>query len=203
MEIYMSIQNILAIYNLATTDEIKDGVTWYRRAYLDCRKIAIKHKVPIHIVVGVVSALSPNNKWERNVVNADELIGAYINGDGIDSIKVSTYHKMKEKAWHILGQMPRKDDVAFILNGQKITSFYQNIMGYDTCTVDGHARNIYYAEREGLTTPKVNVGKKEYIMLQQAYVDAGKQVVVNGQPLKAYEMQAITWVAWRRIHGIK
>ena len=99
--------------------------------------------------------------------------------------------------------MPRKDDVAFILNGQKITSFYQNIMGYDTCTVDGHARNIYYAEREGLTTPKVNVGKKEYIMLQQAYVDAGKQVIVNGQPLKAYEMQAITWVAWRRIHGIK
>jgi len=203
MEIYMSVQNIIATYQMATTEEIKDGVTWYRKAYLDCRKIAIKHTVSTHIVVGVVSALSPNNKWERNLVNADELIGAYINGDGIDSIKVSTYHKMKEKAWHILGQMPRKDDVTFILNGQKISSFYQNIMGYDTCTVDGHARNIYYAERESLTDPKTNIGKKEYAMIQQAYVEAGSMLKVNGQALKAYEVQAITWVTWRRIHGIK
>ena len=202
MEIYMSVQNIIATYQMATTEEIKDGVTWYRKAYLDCRKIAIKHTVSTHIVVGVVSALSPNNKWERNIVNADELIGAYMNGDGMDNIKVSTYHTMKRKAWSILVMMPTKDEVIPILNGQKITSFYQNIMGYDTCTVDGHARNIYYAEREGLTTPKVNVGKKEYVMLQQAYVDAGKQVIVNGQHLKAYEIQAITWVAWRRIHGI-
>ena len=203
MEIYMSVQNIIATYQMATTEEIKDGVTWYRKAYLDCRKIAFKHVVSTHLVVGVVSALSPNNKWERNIVNADELIGAYINGDGIDSIKVSTYHKMKEKAWHILGQMPRKDDVTFILNGQKITSFYQNIMGYDTCTVDGHARNIYYAERESLTDPKTNIGKKEYAMIQQAYVEAGSLLKVNGQALKAYEVQAITWVTWRRIHGIK
>jgi len=199
----MSRDNIEAIYNLATTEEIKDGVTWYRKAYLDCRKIAILHKVPIHIVVGVVSALSPNNKWERNLTNASDLIGAYVNGDDIDSIKVSTYHAMKHKAWYILGQMPRKDDVTFILNGQKISSFYQNIMGYDTCTVDGHARNIYYAQREGLTTPKTSIGKKEYAIIQQAYVDVGKDIRVNGQPLKAYEVQAITWVTWRRIHGIK
>ena len=199
----MSVQNIIATYQMATTEEIKDGVTWYRKAYLDCRKIAIKHTVSTHIVVGVVSALSPNNKWERNIVNADELIGAYMNGDGMDNIKVSTYHTMKRKAWSILVMMPTKDEVIPILNGQKITSFYQNIMGYDTCTVDGHARNIYYAERESLTDPKTNIGKKEYAMIQQAYVEAGSMLKVNGQPLKAYEVQAVTWVSWRRIHGIK
>ena len=199
----MSIQNILLVYNMATPEEIAEGIIWYRKAYLDCRKIGITHMVSTHTVVGVVSALSPNNKWERNIVNADELIGAYINGDGIDSIKVSTYHKMKQKAWSILWKMPTKDEVMTILNGQKITCFFQSIMGDDVCTVDGHARNIYYGQREGLTDPKTNIGKKEYATIQQAYIDAGKRIKVNGQHLKAYEIQAITWVVWRRIHAIK
>ena len=199
----MSVQNILLVYNMATPKEIEEGIMWYRKAYLDCRKIGITHMVSTHTVVGVVSALSPNNKWERNIVNADELIGAYINGDGIDSIKVSTYHKMKQKAWSILWKMPTKDEVMAILNGQKITCFFQSIMGDDVCTVDGHARNIYYGQRESLSDPKTNIGKKEYAMIQQAYVEAGSMLKVNGQPLKAYEVQAVTWVAWRRIHGIK
>ena len=198
MEIYMSTQNILAIYNLATTDEIKEGVTWYRKAYLDCRKIAIKHRVPIHIVVGVVSALSPNNKWERNIVNAEDLCNAFINGQDMDSIKVSTYHKMKQKAWHILETMPSYDETITILNGKKIVSFFRNISGDETdITIDGHARNIYYNDRQGLTTPNTNIRKLEYLDIQKAYLRASKKLGV-----KAYELQAITWVAWRRIHGI-
>ena len=194
----MSVQNILAVYNLATTDEIKDGVTWYRRAYLDCRKIAIKHKVPIHIVVGVVSALSPNNKWERNIVNAEDLCKAFINGQDMDSIKVSTYHKMKQKAWHILETMPSYDETITILNGKKIVSFFRNISGDETdITIDGHARNIYYNDRQGLTTPNTNIRKLEYLDIQKAYLRASKKLGI-----KAYELQAITWVAWRRIHGI-
>ena len=42
-----------------------------------------------------------------------------------------------------------------------------------------------------------NIGKKEYRLLQAAYVHAAKKVGI-----KAYEMQAITWMAWRRHHGI-
>jgi hypothetical protein len=110
---------------------------------------------------------------------------------------------MKQKAWSILWKMPTKDEVMAILNGQKITCFFQSIMGDDVCTVDGHARNIYYGQREGLTNPKTNIGKKEYAMIQQAYIDAGKLIKINGQHLKAYEIQAVTWVAWRRIHGIR
>ena len=71
--------------------------------------MAIKHDVPVYIAVAVIAALSPNNKWSRNLVNADALIGAFINGDGIDSVKVSTYHKMKAKAWDILAARPDYD----------------------------------------------------------------------------------------------
>ena len=187
---------------MATPEEKRDGIVWYANALAECNRIAIDYDVPLHIVVGVCAALSPNNRWDRNIDNTRDMVQAYINGDDIDSFKVSTYHAMKRKAWGILDAMPDHDGVISILNGQKIVSFYRNIMGDDTCTIDGHARNIYYGERHGLTTDKTGVGKREYAEIQQAYVDAGKRVRFNGRALKAFEMQAITWVAWRRIHGI-
>ena len=199
----MSVDNILAVYRQATPDEKRDGVVWYAEALASCMNISNDTSVPLHIVVGVCAALSPNNKWDRNVQNARDLIVAFINGDYIDSVKVSTYHAMKRKAWGILEAMPDHDGVIELLNGQKIVSFYRNIMGDDTCTIDGHARNIFYAKREGLTSDKSNVGKREYAEIQAAYVKAGKKVRLNGRPLKAFEMQAITWVAWRRMHNIK
>ena len=122
-------KNIIAIYKLANPSEIKHGLTWYVNATKDCKEIAIKYDLPIHIVIGVVSALSPNNKWERNIVNADDLCKAFIDGQDMDSIKVSTYHKMKQKAWSILEQMPSYDETIKILNGKKIVSFFKNISG--------------------------------------------------------------------------
>jgi hypothetical protein len=196
------IDNIIKIYKLATPEEKRDGIVWYANAYSDCNRIALDLSVPVHIVTGVVAALSPNNKWNRNVTNARELIQAFVNGDDMDSVKVSTYHTMKKKAWSILEDMPNHEGVIVLLNGQKIVSFYRNIMGDDTCTVDGHAKNIYYGERHGLTDDRTNVGKKEYKTISDAYVKAGKRVRVNGRSLKAFEIQAITWVVWRRIHNI-
>jgi len=198
----MSVENILAIYNLATPDEIEHGVTWYATAYCESLKIAEDLDIPVHIVVGVVAALSPNNKWDRNIVNARDLCTAYINGDSIESFKVSTYGKMKEKAWRIMDEMPDYEATKVLLNGQKIVCFFENIMGENTCTVDGHAYNIFHAERQGLTG-SISIGKKEYAMIQTAYMHAGLRTSINGRTLKAYEMQAITWVVWRRIHNIK
>lgn len=191
-------KNIIAIYKLAKPSEIKHGLTWYVNANSDCKEIAEKLELPLHIVIGVVSALSPNNKWERNIVNASDLCTAFINGQDMDSIKVSTYHKMKEKAWSILETMPNYEETIEILNGKKIVSFFRNISGDETdITIDGHARNIYYNDKQGLTTPNTNIKKNEYKDIQKAYLRASKKLGI-----KAYELQAITWVAWRRIHGI-
>ena len=198
----MSVNNIIAIYNLATPEEIEHGVTWYATAYCESLKIAEELDIPVHIVVGVVAALSPNNKWDRNIINARDLCAAYVNGDSIESFKVSTYGKMKQKAWSIMESMPDYETTKSILNGQKIVCFFENIMGENTCTVDGHAYNIYHAERQGLTG-SISIGKKEYALIQEAYQTAGMLTSINGKHLKAYEMQAITWVVWRRIHNIK
>ena len=198
----MTIENILSIYDMATPEEISAGVVWYATALAECRRISIDNDVPLNTVVGVTASLSPNNKWTRNIVNASDMVEAYVNGDSIESFKVSTYTKMKEKAWSILECGTVSDvEIIEILKGQKIISFFENIMGYDGCTIDGHARNISYNERIGLTG-SLYIGKKEYKTLQEEYVEAAGMRSTNGRKLKAFEMQAVTWVAWRRIHNI-
>jgi hypothetical protein len=197
------VRNIKKIFKLASPEEVRDGIIWYAEAQAAAKRLALTHGVPLRIVVGVIAALSPNNRWERNVWDADNLLGVYLGGGSPEEVKVSCYNAMKAKAWGLLDAMPSSDaEVMLILNGQKITSFFCNIMGHDTCTIDGHALNIARGERVGLTSAKTNVGKRLYADLQGAYDRAGKSVRVNGRPLKAFEMQAITWVVWRRIHSI-
>ena len=200
----MTISNILAIYNLSSAAEIRAGLDWYAVAHNEALGISERHNVPLTTVIGVIAALSPNNKWRRNLDNADALIAAYLDGEPVESVKVSTYHTMKAKAWSILAdQLDETDDILTRLNGQKIKSFYECILGivHGIC-IDGHALNIWRNERHGLTSDKTNIGKRLYADIQADYLEAGASVTYQGRKLTAYEMQAVTWTVWRRIWGI-
>ena len=118
------IHNIMACYRAADSVQVAEGLLWYSDAQKAAHNIAAKYGIAVYIVVAVISALSPNNKWARNVINADALIGAFLRGDGIDAVKVSTYHAMKQKAWDILVARPDYDGAKRMLKGQKITSFF-------------------------------------------------------------------------------
>ena len=191
------IHNIVTVLRDSDETQHAEGLLWYPNAQKAAHDIAVKYDIAVYLVVAVIAALSPNNKWSRNVTNADALIGAFIRGDGIDSVKVSTYHKMKQKAWDILAARPDYDGAKAMLKGQKITSFFMDIMGEFNVTIDGHARNIAYGERVGLTDDRTNIGKKEYRALQAAYEEAARRV-----GLMPYQLQAITWRVWRDRHGI-
>jgi len=191
------VHNIMACYRAADSVQVAEGLLWYPDAQKSAHNIAAKHGVPVYIAVAVIAALSPNNKWARNLTNADALIGAFVNGDGIDAVKVSTYHKMKQKAWDILAARPDYDGAKRMLKGQKITSFFCDIMGEFNVTIDGHARNIAYDERVGLTDDRSNIGVREYRALQAAYEEAARRL-----GLMPYQIQAITWRVWRDRHGI-
>jgi hypothetical protein len=191
------IHNIVTVLRDSDETQHAEGLLWYPNAQKAAHDIALKYDVPVYLVVAVIAALSPNNKWSRNVTNADALIGAFIRGDGIDAVKVSTYHKMKQKAWDILAARPDYDGAKRMLKGQKITSFFMDIMGEFNVTIDGHARNIAYGERVGLTDDRTNIGIREYRALQAAYEEAARRV-----GLMPYQLQAITWRVWRDRHGI-
>lgn len=202
-------KNILAIYHKANPNIVIDGIDWYLQANKSCRIIADLTGLNIRIVVGVVAALSPNNKWSKNIIDAQNLCLSFINGGNVDEVKVSTYGAMKRKALEVLelsndSITPELNlSVIAILNGQKITAFYQCIMGEDSCCIDGHAKNIYYGKRYNLTDPKTNVTKKEFRVISEAYRAATKVInKMHGTQYKAYHVQAITWTQWRIDHGI-
>jgi hypothetical protein len=191
------IYNIISVYRDADETQHAEGLLWYSDAQKAAHNIAVKYDIAVYLAVAVIAALSPNNKWSRNVVNADALIGAFIRGDGLLSVKVSTYNKMKQKAWDILAARPDYEGAKTMLKGQKITSFFMDIMGEFNVTIDGHARNIAYGERVGLTDDRTNIGVREYRALQAAYEEAARRV-----GLMPYQLQAITWRVWRDRHGI-
>ncbi len=192
------VRNILKLYRQATQEDTVNGVEWYARAERMAKAIAKDAGLPIPAVIGVMAALSPNNRWERNCKDAATMCQAWVAGDSMDSFKVSCYNTMKQKAWAILDLgLTDDEDILSHLNGQKIRSFYSNIRGLDEVTIDGHALNIARGKREGLTSDKTNMGKREYRELQEAYVKAAKRVGV-----KPHVLQAITWTTWKRIHNI-
>jgi len=191
-------RNILKVYDQATPEEIQAGIRWYDDARKACQRIADTYGLSLDTVTGVVAALSPNNKWARNIKDAETLIQVYLAGKPVEDAVVCTYKAMRKKAWDILTEeLSDRPRLLAILNGQKIKTFAQCILGEDTCVIDGHAYNIAHNKRVGLTDGSINIGVKMYRELQYRYGRAAK--LRNLQP---YEMQAITWTTWRRIHNI-
>jgi hypothetical protein len=192
------VANILAVYKQATYAERNHGKVWYRDAQDAAQAIADKHELPLAVVVGVIAALSPTNRWERNLVDADNLCEAYVSGGYEADVAVCTYKTMRTKAWKILQDGPELDaqTIANILNGPKITDFFWCILGHDTCVIDGHAWCIANADRRAMQEVP-NIGKKLRKELQDAYTVAAEAV-----GMRAFEMQAATWVAWKRLHNV-
>jgi hypothetical protein len=192
------VRNILKVYRRASDDDMANGIEWYARALRMSETIAKEYDLPVTTVVGVMAALSPNNRWERNVRDTETMCKAWVMGDCLSDFKVSCYNTMKAKAWSILvDELTDDDDILTRLNGQKIRSFYSNIMGLDEVTIDGHALNIALGYRQGLTTDSTNMGKRQYRELQAAYVRAAQRVGV-----KPHVLQAVTWTTWKREHNI-
>ena len=207
------IENIKGVYYLSKAYEKKHGEIWYKVANKSCSAIAKKVGIHSAIVVGVLSALSPNNKWERNIIDTENICMAYKSDIPLDEVKVCTYNANKEKAIKILGILKSgssdlENDIREILNGNKVKAFFDCIHGYETnkstVCIDGHAKAIYIGEKFALSSNSSNITNKQYRVISQAYIAATKEINESeGTSYLPYQIQAITWVAWRRIHNIK
>lgn len=191
--------NILAVLFQASEVEVQEGKAWYSNAFEICKAISLSYNVPggIDTVAAVIAALSPNNRWERNVRDAESLIRVYTLGGELDAIKVSSYSKNKDKAIRILrGELPLD-----VLGGNKVRAFYQCIAGKNSeaVCVDGHAYSIWIGQRVTTTkTPKIS--DKLYEQISSDYIRAAQ--VVNAATNSCYnaaQVQAITWIVWRNL----
>ena len=196
-------RNITGILSLATEADIFEGKEWYARAHRFGVQLIAAYDITMGQAVGVIAALSPNNKWERNCADADRLINAYLSDHNLSMTKVCTYNTNKQKAIKILSLDTESLDneaIVSILNGRKITAFYRSIMGDPNAVcVDGHAYSVFIGQRIP-TTKTPNIGKGLYETIQRAYcLVADRSFDICGHKLTPTQVQAVTWVTYKRL----
>jgi hypothetical protein len=143
------------------------------------------------VVVGVIAALSPSNRWARNLVDAAVVLQG--------GAKVATYGQQLQKAQRILGAVDTEEVIDILGAGLKTRAFFWNILcpaAQDHVTVDGHAVCIA-AGKKGAIKRLPAITKTQYSHLVGIYRGAARLAGVSPTT-----MQATTWVTWRRIHGI-
>ena len=197
-------REIVAKFTLATSQEVQLGCDWYPSALAIAGRIACKYGLRTEVVAGVIASLSPNNKWERNIVDAENIIKCWASGGtrtDMLNVTVCTYGKMKAKAVDIL---TRDIAIVEILNGKKIIEFFNCITNpalNDVC-IDGHAYSVWFGQR--LTMKEVPpIGKKLRAQIKTDYRDAC--TFINEELDTSYspaDIQAITWVTHKRIYNV-
>lgn len=200
-------RHIAAVLSVATQADLAAGVDWYQRASVLAERLSSAYGCSITQAAGVIAALSPNNRWTRNCVDAESLIAAWSHGVDPFTVKVATFNPNKRKAVKCLHAIePSITDLAEILHGKagrKVRSFFLCITGdHDSVCVDGHAYAIWAGKRVP-TTKTPSIGLRAYQTISHAYRLASRRSAdLCGESLTPAQVQAVTWVTYRRIHGI-
>lgn len=187
-----SAENVVAMFKLATGAEIIHGMNWYRDAHDIAGRIA---KGDYAMGAGVLAAMSPMMGWDRNVEVAEN---AFRDGKASGGLKRNC-----EKSDKIMSG----DNPLDVLGGDKVRNFYLAILDPENSigvVVDRHAFDIAVGEVTNDKTRGALSRKGIYEKFSQAYIIAAEIVSLElGFKVSGCQMQAITWVAWRRLKGIK
>lgn len=173
-------------FSLATKEEINQGKNWYKDAQDFSKYLSETYKIDSYVCASVISALSPNNKWKRNKIDAEAVIKAHLNGISPESIKVCTYNANKMKAFRILkGELITE-------KSPKTHAFAMNVglLSSDHITIDK------WHLRACLTKQKMDV-VETCTAVQYRRIEKITAQIAKENNLKGYELQAIIWVTIR------
>jgi hypothetical protein len=181
-----TVTRLLKVWDEMTPEAFAAGIAWYGEA----RNAAREMHPNVLVAAGVIAALSPRQKWDANKRYAGMVCRAALDGSVICP-KTASYGVLERKAWAIATmQTPTIDAILKILNGDKITRFFRNIIGDDNAvTVD-----VWAARAAGDNKVSPSTGKDiaphglRYAYLESAYQIAAQRVGVTPR-----EFQAAIW----------
>ena len=189
-------ENVLAVYRGASADAIREGLSWYMDAHNFARTVGGRRPEHVARNAGIIAALSPMNGWENNKRKAAEFISRRgrieftVNGNGIG------LGANVRKAMAIYSGADPLD----ILKGDKVRAFYATILdptGDIDPVIDRHAFDIAVGMRTNDKSRGILSNKGVYSKFANVYREAANEVGIGSA-----QMQAVTWIAWREMHGI-
>ena len=176
-------RNLDYYFNKATKQEIKEGLSWYKDANNICKDIATKYNTTTLIAAQVISALSPRNKWDKNIKDSYKVFEAVRLYLHPEDIKVSTFHTNKFKAFNIIAK-----NVQITNKSLKTYNFVNNIalLSNEHLTIDiWHLRACF---SRIIKIDKANVGRVAYQQIKELTIKKANKLGIKG-----YELQAIIW----------
>ena len=187
-------KNLLAWWEESSKDEMDSGRNWYSEAQSFASHLSDTYGVSGETAAGVISALSPNNKWERNKIDAEAVLTAVSVGvTDPHAVKVCTYNANKAKAFSIA-----MGDTTILKDSPKTYAFARNVGECDGnyVTIDKwHLRACQSVSKQ----PKelqTSVTPKQYRILQEETLKVARAMGVCG-----YVFQAVVWVTIRNRWG--
>lgn len=174
---------IVQVWHLATTAEHNVGMQWYADALTLAAEL---DPTDPRRGAGVIAVLSPMTSWAQNVANARS---AYA------GISPPTLSRNAAKAMAMArGGRPER-----YVSGPKVTAFWLAICGESgPATIDRHAGDICLGRPCTDTERELSLRKGGRKLMQAAYALAATDLGVT-----THQVQAVTWVAWRRVYDIK
>jgi len=173
-------KNLLEMYETRTDQHTEEGMKWYKTANQICIDMGKQLDYDPAVVAQVISALSPRNKWERNIIDTRTVLKAVNEGMNPEDVKVCTFNTNKNKAFEI-ARGERGIDQA----SPKTYSFVKNIAELDDTkvTIDvWHLRACFGKTIDSGLTPL------RYRQLEKLTLKCAEMVGIRG-----YEFQAIVW----------
>ncbi len=183
------VNNIVSVYRLATAQEVALGRDWYPTAHRIVCDWADTFGRSIANVACIVAALSPQCEWKRNLIIAADILSGHPPSIG------GSIHSFVRNAERIRDDRAT-DTAEYFKQGCKVRSFAVNLAGnYDIVTVDTHGAQI--AAGSPASNLRVDTWAK-YTPVAEAYCIAAKRL-----RLAPAELQAVTWVTWKRLYPHK
>lgn len=177
--------NIYHVYQQATRDEQVKGRRWYANARLLIKGLAETYFCKDFQVAGVVAALSPQCEWHRNLELTEKFLQGQRHGLHTgDSLS-------KAEGCLVAADVSEAFSILLGSKGWKVSNFFYNLLGLGGVTIDRHALDI--AVPDGLWKWMT---ESRYDQLATAYTSLAIEL-----GMEAHELQAVTWLCWRRMKG--
>ena len=178
-------KNLDYFFNLATDEDIKQGKRWYQEANQFCTNVANEYKTDPLKVASVVSALSPRNRWEQNLIDAKKVFKAISEGKEPEEIKVCTFHKNKFKAFELA-----KGNIFITEDSPKTFNFVRNIAHLDPTAVTIDIWHIRACLKQFKNIGSAQIGKVAYKQIKALTIKKANKLGLTG-----FEYQAIIWLS--------
>lgn len=183
-------EHIREVLRQCTVQEYRRGKAWYPKANKWCQLVAVRYGLRPGQVAGILAAMSPQKGWHHNIIGARELIAS--NGRRSNQMEANA-----NKARAILSGR-QAGEVLASGKGHKVRAFFaciENPKDTRAVCLDRHA----FAIAAGRVLPAATLAKLFRGQKWQNAATKAYQMVADEYGLLPNELQAITWLTWRRL----